>query len=185
MAFRNGAIAVTAVMLLAAAFPTMAVGVATWALAQTGPLDETPIGSGPDGSWEGVTMADLPALVISHQVPPGQDGAGCFYRRLDHAEDDAGLLCGYTEDTVYAVLGLQACAAAGSPTDVSASVREAEVLLLVAPDADGVVCQLLDQTGSKHPVYAGELLQALAMLVSEKEEAADEAEAEQENEAAR
>ncbi len=169
----------------AAAFPVMALGVATWALAQTGPLDTTPIGSGPDGAWEGVTVADLPALVMSHQVPPGQDSAGCFYRRLDHAEDDAGLLCGYTEDAVYAVLGLQACAAAGSPTDVSIPVRETEVLLLAAPDADGVVCQFLDQTGSKHPVYAGELLQALATLLSEKEETADEAEAEQDNEAAR
>lgn len=54
-------------------FPVMALGIATWALAQTGDMNSTPVDPNGDGMpyWEGVTLAELPGLLLSHQVPSG------------------------------------------------------------------------------------------------------------------
>lgn len=72
-----------------ARYPVMALGVATWALAQTGPLDGTPVGNA-SAVWKGKTLMDLPALLVSHQVPAGAENAGTFYGRFDHQDGGLG-----------------------------------------------------------------------------------------------
>ena len=66
-------------------YPVWALGAATWALAQTGPLDATPVktlGLG-EPYWVGRTLADLPALLLSHQKVGGPY-EGSFFWRFDH-----------------------------------------------------------------------------------------------------
>ena len=81
-------------------FPVMALAVATWALAETGPLDDSLIDGEGQGAayWQGVTLADLPRLLASHQVTEG-DLAGSFYGRFDHSDGGQGVAeAGYAED---------------------------------------------------------------------------------------
>jgi hypothetical protein len=90
-------------------FPVMIFGVATWALAKTGPMDDTmidPFGLSDVSYWEGLTLRDLPDLLASHQVPDGAY-AGSFYVRFDHIAPGPGFeTSGYTEDTIFGILGL-------------------------------------------------------------------------------
>ncbi len=146
-----------------AEWPVMAMGVATWALAQTGPLDKTPIGT--SNVWTGKTLADLPAMLMSHQVPEGKENAGAFYWRLDHEDDGSGSAAGgYTEDTVFAVLGLLAASRADPEVSVDAAVEAARDALLHAADAEGGVHATLAGEGPSHVAFAGELLQVLPEL---------------------
>ena len=148
-----------------AEYPVMALGVATWALAQTGPLDQTPIGDGAAATWAGKTLADLPALLLSHQVPENVENAGAFYWRFDHKDDGSGAaVSGYTEDTVFAVLGLRAVSRAYPEIPAAAAVAAAREALLAAPDGEGRVHVSLAGYGPAHPVLAGELLQVLPEL---------------------
>ena len=90
-------------------FPVMTLGVATWALVQTGPMDDTridPFSSTGVDYWEGVILSDLPDLLSTHQVLSGEY-AGSFYVRFDHTAPGPGYFeSGYTADTVYGLLGL-------------------------------------------------------------------------------
>ena len=92
-------------------FPVMTLGIATWALAQTGPMDDTMImidllDSTGGSYWQGVMLSDLPDMLSSHQVLSGEK-AGSFYVRFDHTAPGSGYdESGYTEDTIYGVLGL-------------------------------------------------------------------------------
>jgi hypothetical protein len=90
-------------------FPVMTLGVTTWALVQTGPMDDTridPFGSTGVDYWKDVTLSDLPDLLSTHQVLSGEY-AGSFYVRFDHTAPGSNYYeSGYTGDTVYGLLGL-------------------------------------------------------------------------------
>lgn len=144
-------------------YPVMALGVATWALAQTGPLDETPVD--PDGRgaahWDGRSLKDLPDLLLSHQVPNGHPDAGSFYWQFEHADDSP---CGYTEDAVFAILGLTAVAQTHADPNLDVAILAARKALLGGVSPDGLVWEHLSQEGEVHYVYAGEMLQGLEAL---------------------
>ncbi len=109
-------------------FPVQALGAAVWALASTtGGLDNTPVlpsGAPVPGyevwwdyaEWEPVELNDLPGILASHQDYDllTDTGTGSFYWRFDHQGDSyGGPAFGYTEDTVFGTLGLQAASAGG------------------------------------------------------------------------
>lgn len=149
-----------------AEFPMMALGVATWALATTGELDETPVGSvGGAPMWEGVLLRDLPTILLSHQVPEGEPFAGSFYYRFDHTSGPfEGASAGYTEDAIYGTLGLVAVASAGENApdeDMEGAIRAAYTALLDGVDAEGKVYEHLGHDGQSYHAFAGEMLQAL------------------------
>jgi hypothetical protein len=147
-------------------FPVMALGVATWALAKTGQLDDTPISSDGKSSpyWEGVLLRDLPALLLSHQVPAGEPYEGSFYWRFDHTDGAGGpLVAGFTEDTVYGTVGLVATAALSESRDEGAeqAIVAANNALLNGTDATGKVYEHLSRQGETRCTFGGEMLQAL------------------------
>jgi len=147
--------------------PVMALGAATWALAQIDGLDDTPVASdGGSTYWEGTVLRDLPALLLSHQVPAGEAYGGSFYWRFDHSEVvPGGIGYGFTEDVIYATLGLVAAAsAAGSDDaneDFALAITAAQEALLRGVDEDGKVYEHLAQVGQTYHAYEGEMLQAL------------------------
>jgi hypothetical protein len=151
-------------------FPVMALGAATSALAQTGPLDETLIDPFGNGAryWNMKTLKDLPGLLLSHQVPAGQPGAGGFYWRFDHADGGSAesQAWGYTEDTIFGTLGLIAASKSGSEDDPNLvqAILSAREVLTTGVSPDGVVFELLSQEGSIYYVYAGEMLTVLSEL---------------------
>ncbi len=134
-----------------AEYPVMALGVATWALAQTGAgLDGTPV-------WPGVTLADLPAILAGHQVPAGQSNDGSFFWRFDHTDGGAPgdtEASGYTEETVFGTLGLMAA----DPALYAANITTARAKLVGGVAADGSVSEHLWEGGLAGAVYVGELL---------------------------
>lgn len=97
-------------------YPVMSLGVAIWALSQTGSgLDATTIpvtGDPVPGTYEGKKLSELPPILASHQVPTGGTYPSSFYCWFDHTQSPAA---GYTEDTIYGTLGLIAATAAGYP----------------------------------------------------------------------
>lgn len=118
--WRSELIATLAMVDNTAYFPVLALGSALWALASTtGGLDNTPVKptavSG-DVWWdyvesEPMELVDLPWFLASHQEPT----TGTFYWRFDHAVDvDTGWAYGFTEDTVFGALGLQAATVYGN-----------------------------------------------------------------------
>ena len=152
-------------------FPVMALGAATWALAQTGPLDQTlidPFGNGAP-YWNMKRLEDLPELLLSHQVPDGQPGAGEFYWRFDHGDGDSAesRSGGYTEDAIYGTLGLITTSKAGPEPDgpnLAQAILSAREALTGGVTSDGQVWELLSQEGSIYYVYAGEMLTVLGEL---------------------
>jgi len=148
-------------------FPVMALGVGTWALAETGPLDSTVIGGG--GVWQGKQLQDLPAMLLSHQVPAGEDYAGSFYWRFDHTGGLTNVASkGYSEDAIFGTMGLLAAKAndPNVPADVNDAVLAARVVLLGGIGADGSVKDHLVLGGEARFVYSGEMLQVLGMLAT-------------------
>ncbi len=147
-------------------YPVQALGVATWALAKTGALDDTLIASANSGSyWSGVTLKDLPGLLRSHQIPAGEPFAGSFYWRFDHGAAGIDALAGgWTEDAIFCTLGLVAAASEqkeefAGPLDQP--IEAAYAALLAGGNADGKVFEHLSGMGVSYYTYAGELLQAL------------------------
>lgn len=139
-------------------YPVQSLGVATWALAKTGPMDDTridPFGLIGEDYWDGVTLADLSALIGSHQVVSGAY-AGSFYHRFDHTAAGAGYeASGYTEDAVFGTLGL--IASGGSTIDIQAG-RSA---LASGVASNGNVYEHLWSGGALYYTYGGEVLQAI------------------------
>ncbi len=144
-------------------FPVMALGAATWALAQTGALDETPIAaSGQDVAyWNAKTLSDLPGLLMDHQVPDGQPGAGSFYWQFGHANDNHG----YTEDTIFATRGLIAISRVSPDPDLESAIAAARTALLDGIGVDGIVSEQLWKDGLSYYLYAGEMLEVLSEMV--------------------
>jgi hypothetical protein len=148
-------------------YPVMSLGVATWALAQTGPLpldeDETridPFGFG-EGYWKDVTLSDLPDILVSHLVLiPSEEKAGTFYHRFDHTPAGEGFeASGYTEDTIFGLLGLMAAATA--ERDFYEEIVGAQVMLCLPVTSDGIVYEHVPSGGASYYTYGGEMLQAI------------------------
>lgn len=148
-------------------YPVLALAAATWALAEIGALDaNTPVGDGTAPQWSGVMLADLPALLMSHQVPEGEPFAGSFYGRFDHASDGPDApTAGYAEDTIFGMLGLAAVASdleKGSvKDDFSRAIAAAQQVLLQGVGANGEVYEHVSRQGGTYHALEGELLQAL------------------------
>ena len=156
-------------------FPVMALGVATWALATTGPLDDTPVTSLMSAAyWDGVVLRDLPGLLAGHQVPEGEPFAGSFYWRFDHTSGGTGgVVAGYTEDCIFGAQGLVAAASLeteATDTDtendapeqgLNSAIEAARAALLAGIDEEGRVFEHLSGAGRMYYTYAGEMLQIL------------------------
>jgi hypothetical protein len=140
-------------------YPVMSLGVATWALAQTGPIDDSKID--PDGMgefyWIDVRLSDLPGMLSTHQVSSG-DRVGSFYYRLDHSRGPAPEADGYTEDTIYGLLGLVAAADAG--WDFDQEIQNARSVLSIAVTDNNVLRCHIWSWSPLHYTYGGEMLQA-------------------------
>lgn len=149
-------------------WPVMALGVATWALARTGPMDATPVDAYGTGEqiWWLVTLADLPAMLLSHQVTQGVY-IGSFYWRFDHTGGlgDPVLTRGFTEDAVFGALGLAAAARAVPSLDVDDAIADARTALLIGVNPDGTVYGHLQEDSPDMKVYAGDMLLALDGLI--------------------
>ncbi len=150
-------------------WPVWGLGAATWALAQTGDMNSTPIDPNSTGRlyWDGVTLAELPDLLLGHQVLDGELYGGSFYWRFDHTNggDPEGEAAGYTEDTVFGTLGLVAANKANPELDYDSAILAARDALLVGIHADGTVYEHLWLDGYIFYFYAGEMLQALGELI--------------------
>jgi len=156
----------------AAAWPVMGLGVSVWALALTGgegydmEADTTEIQPGVmSGTWYNsaelrpVQVGDLPSILQSHQHP-----SGGFYWRFDHAPPPGdNPAYGYTEDTVFGTLGLQA-ANEVTATDYSQDVYAGFVWTSTCMDTPGPVLEHpLDGTVERY-YFGGE---ALRLMVPE------------------
>ena len=146
-------------------YPVMALGAATWALSQTGPLDSTLVDSEGSGRpyWNSVTLADLPGLVSSHQVSESADPnwAGSFYWNFVHADPN----CGATEDAIFSVLALVSAQRADPDLNYDAEILAAKHALFNAIEPDGSVYAHIWGDSPDAHLYAGEILTALDDLV--------------------
>ncbi len=148
-------------------FPVMTMGIATWALAQTGPMDDTlidPFGLSDVSYWEGVTLRDLSDLLASHQVPDGEY-AGSFYVRFDHTAPGPGYeASGYTEDTTYGVLGLIAANAVEEDDEkvwiFDEEIQSAREALAKSVHQNGLVQEHILLGTQIYYLFGGEMLQA-------------------------
>lgn len=139
----------------AALLPVQSLGIATWALAETGAMDGTrvdPFGLVGEDVWQDVVLSDLGAMLAGHQ----DSASDTFFHRFDHAAAGPGYEAnGYVEDTVFGILGLEA---AGS---YSAEILAGRAALVDAIAADGIVYENLLTGGEDFNVFAGEWLQAV------------------------
>jgi len=145
--------------------PVMALGIATWSLATTGPLDDTLIDPYGTGTiyWSGKKLEDLPALLVSHQVPDGDLYACSFYWRFDHDAGDSGsCVSGYIEDTIFATLGLISASQANSNLHLDAAINAACQALLDAVNSEGKVVEHLGIQNSDSCTFGGEMLLVLS-----------------------
>jgi hypothetical protein len=148
--------------------PVTALGAATWALAKIDGLTaDVPVGSSAAAlPWRGVMLADLPKLLMSHQVPAGEPYAGSFYWRFDHT---AGGLdepaAGYVEEAIFGVNGLVAAASrtddGAARQDMEGAITAGHAALLQGVDSEGQVHEHLSGMGQMYRAYAGELVGAL------------------------
>jgi hypothetical protein len=157
-----------------AACPVLALGIATWALAQTGPLDDTLVIGSQEGSayWQGRTLRDLPGLLVGHQVGPEGTLPGSFYWRFDHGDAGvAGFESGYTEDLVFGVLGLLAAkkACVDSDCDVNAAIDAGQATLVQAMETPVTAQEHLWLPSADSLICSGEVLTCLSSLVSTEE----------------
>ncbi len=152
-----------------AVYPVMALGAATWALTLTDSPTETLVTTHevrPDPwYWDGVTVGDLPELLAGHQVPEGELFAGSFYWRLDHTDGGTGgVVSGYTEDTVFGTLGLEAVASksqAEPGDEIHQAILAAQEALLHGVDETGQVYEHLTRNGAMYNTFSGEMMQVL------------------------
>jgi hypothetical protein len=142
-----------------AAYPVMALGAATWALAQTGPLDGTVISTDPTSYFYNVTLAQLPGLLQGDQVSSGLY-AGSFYWGYAHTAPLGGYVAGYTEDTVFGALGLEAIGQLGA-FSAAQDVLGSGVL------SNGLVYEHIWAGTAAYNVFAGETLQVIPEPIPE------------------
>ncbi len=146
--------------------PVMALGMATWALALTGPLDDSPVDPNGRGApyWSGVTLEGLPELLLTQQVPDGEH-AGSFYWRLDHTNGGfGGPPEGYTEELAAGALGLSAADEAIPDLEIEAAIELTRDCLVSSINEDGGVRQHLTLGGEAYFYEAAGVLRALECL---------------------
>jgi hypothetical protein len=147
------------------AYPVTSLGAATWALAKTGPLGGTLVapGAASGSTWSNVTLSGLPALLKGDIVTSGAY-AGSFYWRFDHTNGgQTGMqAAGYTEDTVWGLMGLSAAQAANPAGSYKANVLTAATVLASGVGANGQVCGHIWLGGGSYNTFAGETLMALS-----------------------
>lgn len=153
-------------------YPVMSLGVATWALAQTGPMDDTKVDPNVPSSigeeiWADVSLSDLPDMLSTHQVLSG-DYEGSFTVRFDHASPGEGYEAGgYTEDTIYGLLGLVAAdgliTADGIELDFDAEIQNARDVLAISVSPSGFVQNHIWLRSPVYHTFGGELLQTAAL----------------------
>jgi hypothetical protein len=145
-------------------YPVMAVGVATSALASIGPLDATPIRTPPGGQayWTGKTLADLSGILLDRQVPEGEDYAGSFYWFLGPTAETPD--SGFTEDAVFAILGLIAASKVETSENYNAEILATREILPIGVFTNGAVLEHIWLGGNRYHAFAGEMLQALCAL---------------------
>ena len=163
--WRQGLIDILSYVDDSSVYPVMALGAATWALALTGPLDETLIhsSSGQGASyWDSKKLSELPGLLLSHQVQDGLPNVGSFYWQFGHTEVSPS---GYTEDAIFATLGLLAAYYNNPNPELYYAIQKARVALLNGIDAEGKVWERLSKNGADYYAYAGEMLQVLCALI--------------------
>jgi len=148
----------------------MALGVATWALAQVGDLDSTAVYVGAS-TWDkfpggvATTLAALPDLLETYQVPSAYPTYHeHFYSVYD--PPNAGF-SGWTETNIYAVMGLDAAAESDSSYNFRSQIDAAWAVNMQPVDYNGDVWYNAipipgegDNIACYH--YAGEYLQYLA-----------------------
>jgi hypothetical protein len=138
--------------------PTMALGAAVWALADTGDMDSTLVDSsaGTGTQWDGVMLSDLPGMLADQQVLSG-DGEGSFYTNFLHA-----LGAEYTETTAVGTLGLIAADADNPTLDYDDEIYAARLTLADGVDTNGeVYWKIGDDTEDSYYYLNGQTLQAL------------------------
>lgn len=145
-------------------YPVMSIGVATWALAETGPLDDTiidPFGLIGEDCWQDVTLSDLPDILLNHAILiPSEGTIGTFYHRFDHAPASEEFeASGYTEDTIFGLLGLMATAT--EERDFFVEILGANLALCWPVTSDGIVYEHISSGGESYYTYGGEMLQAI------------------------
>ena len=149
-------------------FSVMALALATWALVNTGPLDGTLVDPDSEGAayWRGVTLEELPGLLLAHQVTEG-DLAGSFYGRFDHDDGGQGLaVAGYADDLAFGALGVIAVNRIVEDPVVDTAIIRARNAFVGTIGADGVVPQHLWFGGDGYLLYAAYALRALAELAA-------------------
>ena len=139
--------------------PVMALGVATWAIAETGPLDNTPVkifGTGVP-YWNFKHLSDLPTILQSHRSPTTVFlFGGSFYYRFDHQFG-----CGYTEDNIYGLMGLKAAQERDPSLNFEEDIKIVRAKLLEARDDEGYVYGHVDHDiipNYKYYHFSGEFL---------------------------
>lgn len=139
----------------------MSLGIATWALAQTGPMDDTevdPFGLIGEDYWTEVALRDLPGILSSHIVSSGEY-AGSFYYRFDHTPN-GGYYGGYSEDTAFGLLGLIS-ANELADWDFDVEILAGRMALASGIAGDGTVYEHIWSSGASYYAYGGEVLQAI------------------------
>jgi hypothetical protein len=126
-------------------------------------MDDTmidPFGHIGDDYWADVTLSDLSDILLSQQVT-SNGYAGSFYHRFDHNPAGPGLEpSGYTEDTVFGLLGL--IAADKLPSFNSrAEVLAGRLALAAGVASNGDVYEHIWIGGALYNTYGGEVLQAI------------------------
>jgi hypothetical protein len=111
--------------------------------------------SGPSAIFNGVSLSNLPPLLASQQIMAGPKIDSFFY---DFAHTDGG----YTEDTAFGLLGLEAAYAADPVNyNYATKIAAGQAALSGAVDGTGTTFLTVTQTSPSYNVYAGRLLQAV------------------------
>ena len=144
--------------------PVLALGVATWALSLTGPMDNTPAWAG-DASWAGYPggvanrLSKLPPLLASY-IATTEAIDGHFYFKYLPGIGDGG----YTETNAYGIMGLAATKNYRTDIDIVWS----HVLNAIDSNGDVWYDAFAGPGGmynATYYLYAGGLLQALNAAV--------------------
>jgi hypothetical protein len=133
-------------------YPVGSLGAAMWALAATdNGLSAGTTLVGPSTTLNGKTLSQLPAYLTQHIAP-----TNAFYYRFDHSGGN-----GFTEDTAYDIMGLQA-AYLSDPTvfNYSGDIANARNALLGSIGNDGTAYLDIFQSAPAYNVYGGRFLQA-------------------------
>jgi hypothetical protein len=152
--------------------PVMALGMAVWALASTGPMEDALLDPNGEGSpyWAAMKVNELPELLLAQQVQEGEH-AGSFYWRFDHANAGLGGPSeGYIEELVSGALGLAAIRDAADDPDpeIELAIVLVEDRLLESIDEDGNVRQHLVLGGDAYFYEAAGVLRALGCRDSDR-----------------